>query len=81
MGNDPYFVVVSSFEYLSGLDGICCDPEGRGVRHDVVNNAGSKSFAVLSNFDWGVDEVGPVFLFVRPHVAAFTGLGTQASRT
>jgi hypothetical protein len=71
---------VSSFKYLSGLNAIGCDPEGGGVRHDVVHDADSYSLAVLSNFDWGVDEVGPVFLFVGPHVASFTGLVAQASR-
>jgi hypothetical protein len=35
---------------------------------------------VLPNFDWGVDEVGPFFLFIGPHAASFTGLVAQASR-
>jgi hypothetical protein len=57
LGYDPYFVVVSSFRFFVGLDVIDCYPEGGGVRHDGVHDAGSKGLTELLNFDQGVDEV------------------------
>lgn len=58
---------------LSQVDGLCCDPERGGVRHCAFDYAGSDGLAVLSDFDWGVDQVVPVLMFVRRHVVSSTG--------
>jgi hypothetical protein len=61
------FVTESSFKYLSGLDAFGGDPGRGGVGHSAVHDTGSNGPAVLENFDWSVDELDPVFMFLRRH--------------